>query len=70
MKRHQIYLSKNCTPKFEQIYIYDYLTEVDHNVMLLDYSEDKALQDKDLYFNSFFLNERGANCLQIECLAT
>ena len=54
------YLAKKFTPKFRQLYIYDYLKQVDRDVKLLDYSDDKELMDKDLYFNSFFMNRRGA----------
>lgn len=54
------YLAKNYTPKFRQLYIYDYLKQVERDVKLLDYSDDKELMEKDLYFNSFFMNRRGA----------
>ena len=54
------YLAKKFTSKFRQIYIYDYLEQVDHDIPLLDYSNDAAFMDKNLYFNSFFLNHRGA----------
>lgn len=54
------YLAKEFTPKFRQIYIYDYLKQVDRDIPLLDYSDNKELMEKDLYFNSFFLNQRGA----------
>lgn len=53
------YLAKEFTPKFRQIYIYDYLKQVDRNIPLLDYSEDREMMQKDLYFNSFFLNQQG-----------
>ena len=54
------YLAKKYTPKFRQLYIYDYLKQVERNVKLLDYSENTKLMDKELYFNSFFMNRRGA----------
>ena len=54
------YLAKEFTPKFQQIYIYDFLKQVERDVTLLDYSKEKSLMDKDLYFNSFFMNRRGA----------
>lgn len=54
------YLTKEFTPKFQQIYIYDFLKQVERDVRLLDYSKEKSLMDKDLYFNSFFMNQRGA----------
>lgn len=53
------YLTKVFTPKFLQIYIYDYLLQVERDIPLLDYSNDESLQDKDFYFNSFFLNAHG-----------
>lgn len=53
------YLAKKFTPKFRQLYIYDYLKQVDRKVKLLDYSEKKELMDKNLYFNSFFFNRLG-----------
>lgn len=53
------YLDSYYTPKFKQTYYYDYLKQVDRNVPMLDYTKDKSLMDKDLYFNSFFFNHRG-----------
>lgn len=53
-------LAKEFTPKFRQTYIYDYLNQVDRHVPLLDYSMDSSFIDKDLYFNSFFLNRKGS----------
>lgn len=55
------YLSKYYTKKFKDIYIYNFLKEVDRNIKLLDYSNDQNLANSDLYFNSFFLNKKGAN---------
>lgn len=53
------YLDHFYTPKFKQTYYYDYLKQVNREVLLLDYSADKSLMDSDLFFNSFFLNKRG-----------
>lgn len=53
-------LAKEFTSKFRQIYIYDFLKQVDRNIPLLDYSNEKELMQIDLYFNSFFLNHKGA----------
>ena len=54
------YLANKFTQKFRQLYIYDYLEQIDRDVKLLDYSDNKELMDKDLYFNSFFMNRNGA----------
>jgi len=54
------YLAQEFTPKFSQIYIYDFLKQVERDVRLLDYSKEESLMDKDLYFNAFFMNRRGA----------
>ena len=54
------YLAKELTPKFCQIYVYDYLEQVERNMKILDYSKEKMLMDKDLFMNSFFMNRRGA----------
>lgn len=54
------YLAKEFTPKFSQIYIYDFLERVERNVNILDYSKEKSLMEKDYYMNSFFMNKRGA----------
>lgn len=53
------YLASHFTPKFRQLYVYDYLKQVDRNIPLLDYSNDQELMDESLYFNSFFMNLRG-----------
>ena len=53
------HLSQYYTPKFEYVYIYGFLRDVGRNVLLLDYSKDEALQEDELYFNSFFLNKKG-----------
>ena len=51
-------LSRRFTPKFRQLYIYDYLAQVDRKVRLLDYSTTPDFADS-MFFNSFFLNLRG-----------
>lgn len=53
------FLANKFTPKFRDIYIYDFLKQVDREIPLLDYSKDATLKDKDFYFNSFFMNLRG-----------
>ena len=53
------HLGKYFTPKFQKLYIYDFLQQVDRYVQTLDYSKDVELKEDDLYFNSFFLNARG-----------
>ena len=53
------HLAKFFTPKFEQTYIYDFLSGVDRQVELLDYSKQSEFAEDSLYFNSFFLNVRG-----------
>ena len=54
------YLAKKFTPEFRKLYIYEYLKQVDRDVKLLDYSDNKELMDKDLYFDSFFMNRNGS----------
>lgn len=53
------YLDHYFTPKFKQTYYYEFLKQVERDVLLLDYTADKSLMDSDLYFNSFFFNKRG-----------
>lgn len=53
------YLDHYFTPKFKQTYYYEFLKQVDRDVLLLDYTADKSLMDSYLYFNSFFFNKRG-----------
>ena len=53
------HLGKYFTSKFQKLYIYDFLQQVDRYVQTLDYSKDVELKEDDLYFNSFFLNARG-----------
>lgn len=54
-------LSRYYTPMFEDVYIRSFLYEVKRDVPVMDYSKDNEFQDKDLYFNSFFLNRKGRN---------
>ncbi len=54
------YLAEYFTEEFKKIYIYDFLEQIERNIPLLNYSEDPELMDKDLFFNSYFLNSRGA----------
>jgi len=54
------YLSSYFSETFKQNYIYSFLEEVGvKKERILDYLNDKDFQDKELYFNSFFLNRRG-----------
>lgn len=53
------HLSKHYTPKFEELYVYSFLRQIDRNVLTLDYSKVKPLQSDSLYFNSFFMNRTG-----------
>lgn len=53
------HLSRFYTSKFEEIYVYDFLKQVDRNIPLLDYSKESALTKDSLYFNSFFMNKVG-----------
>lgn len=53
------HLSRFYTPRFKELYIYDFLREVDRDIKILDYSNDEGLCDSSLYFNSFFLNIKG-----------
>lgn len=54
------FLSRYFTKEFKKTYIYDYLNQVNRNILLLDYTENTELKDKNLYFNSYFFNERGS----------
>ena len=54
------YLANRFTSRFRDIYIYQYLKQVNRNIPLLDYFDNKELMDKDLFFNSFFFNQKGA----------
>lgn len=55
------HLSKYYTDKFQETYIYSFLRDVDRDVELFDYSKEKYLADDTLYFNSFFMNKKGAS---------
>ena len=54
------YLDEYFTDEFKENYIYDYLKQVNRSIPLLDFSNDNELMDKDLYFNTYFLNRKGA----------
>lgn len=54
------YLSSQYSEQFQDTYIYSYLKEVERDVQILDYSKDDELQKESLYFNSFFMNKKGA----------
>lgn len=54
------YLKKYFTEAFREIYIYSYLRQFDHDIPILDYLANDEFEDKDLYFNSYYLNRRGA----------
>ena len=62
------HLGKYFTSKFQKLYIYDFLQQVDRDVQTLDYSKDVELMEDDLYFNSFFLNARGRKLLTAKVL--
>ena len=55
------YLSVYFTESFKNTYIYSFLKDVNREVLLLDYSLNVELTDETLYFNSFFMNKRGAS---------
>ena len=54
------HLSAYYSEKFKYTYIHSFLKEVNRDVKLLDYSNDKNFTCDNLYFNSFFLNKIGA----------
>ena len=53
------HLGKYFTLKFQKLYIYDFLQQVDRDVLTLDYSKNLVFIENELYFNSFFLNAKG-----------
>lgn len=55
-------LSALMTDRFKELYIYSFLREIQEceNIPLLDYLVDTNFQDSALYYNSFFLNKKGA----------
>ena len=53
------HLSKYYTPKFEELYIYGYLNQVERDIPILDYSKVLELKHDHLYFNYFFMNKVG-----------
>lgn len=62
------YLAKEFTPQFSQIYIYDYLKQINRDVKSLDYSKETSMMDKDNYQNSFFMNKKGAQAFTARVL--
>ena len=53
-------LSSNFSGLFRENYIYSlFSNENTSNLLFLNYIDDKRFSDKDLYFNSYFLNARG-----------
>ena len=54
------YLKEYFTDAFLEIYIYSYLKQVDRNIPIIDFMKDKEFSDKELYFNSYYLNKRGS----------
>lgn len=53
-------LQKYFTKEIMQKLVYDFVEKINRpNVLFLDYSQDKSLQNPQLYFNSLFLNLRG-----------
>lgn len=53
------HLAAKFTARFRGLYIYDFLKAVDRDVPTLDYLDAADFEDDQLYFNSFFLNNRG-----------
>lgn len=53
------HLAIRLTPRFRELYITNFLKEVNRPVKLLDYTNDPEFGSADYYFNSFFLNKRG-----------
>lgn len=54
------FLKKYFTDAFMETYIYSYLRQVGRDIPILDYLTGGEFQNKDLYFNSYYLNRRGA----------
>ena len=63
------HLSKYYTPKFEDIYVCDFLKQVDRDILLLDYSKDSELKRDCYYFNSFFMNKNGRRAFTKKVMA-
>lgn len=53
------HLSNYYSTAFCKTYIYDFLSEVERDIPLYDYSKDETFSQDELYFNSFFLNQYG-----------
>lgn len=62
------HLSKYFTPTFQETYIYNYLKDVNRNIPIIDLSKNTSLQKDELYFNSFFLNQKGRELFTKEVL--
>lgn len=55
------YLTNYFTDNFKKIYIYDFLKSVERDIPTFDYlSNCEEFSDYNLYFNSYFFNQRGA----------
>lgn len=63
------YLAKHFTKRFQDVQILDFVKEVNRGVRFLNYLTDPMFLDKDLYFNSFFLNARGRKMFTRRVLA-
>lgn len=64
------WLSEKFSPVFRKNYIYSFLEECGvEKEQFLNYLDDSELSDKDLYFNSFFLNKKGAKIFTHRVLA-
>jgi len=64
------WLSEKFSPVFRKNYIYSFLEECGvEKKQFLNYLDDSELSDKNLYFNSFFLNKKGAKMFTHRVLA-
>lgn len=54
------YLKEYFTSSFMETYIYNYLKQIERDIPILDYLKISDFEDKDLYFNSYYLNRRGS----------
>ena len=54
------YLKEYFTDSFLEIYIYSFLKQIDRDVPTFDYLKSDDFEDKDLFFNSYYLNRRGS----------
>lgn len=62
------HLNQYFTPTFKETYIYSFLEEVNRNIPILDYSTNQLFQRDELYFNSFFFNQKGRELFTHEIL--